>query len=523
VLPHLVNDPEFERMLADEARIASGVRHPNVCEIYDLGEERHVLYIAMEWVYGDSVSHLVKASGTPSGGIDLDPRVVARIVSDAAAGLHAAHNLVDDDGRALHVVHRDVSPHNLLVSLDGTVKVTDFGVAKAVGASHESTSAGQLKGKVAYMAPEQATGQPVDRRSDVFALGCVLYEATTGQRPFRGEGEHQVMQELVKGAFARPSRLVRGYPFELERIVTRALAPQPLHRFQTMEQMRTALEEWISKSGPVVTQSQVAGIVKQRLGAEVEKRRARIRAASAEIAERGEAFDALQMTPSGASVRPMGATPSGVVPMREGSVAPPAPERISHVGLTEPVASPPVIPLAPRAPSAPQYFIAGAIGVLTAAVVGVAGFYVWRGMTPAPSPTRATAFASPESPPPVLAAASAAPASSAGLPAVPPAIAHPAAPIVFKVIPDKAYFVVDGSATEPTVRTLDRPASGSTRTLVVRADGYVDQTLTLDDSAPASIDVWLDAVPKKSASQAKTPPSDATSTRAPEALPANPY
>ena len=177
ILPHLASDPEFERMLSDEARITSGTRHPNVVEIYELGEESGVVYIAMEWVYGDALSNILRVGGKTTA---LDPRIAARIVADAAAGLHAAHNLADDAGIALEVVHRDVSPQNLLVSLDGNVKVTDFGVAKAIGASHEPTAAGQLKGKIAYMAPEQATGIAVNRRSDVFALGCVLYEATTG-------------------------------------------------------------------------------------------------------------------------------------------------------------------------------------------------------------------------------------------------------------------------------------------------------------------------------------------------------
>src|SRR5580704_15725285 len=160
ILPHLASDPEFERMLIDEARIASGTRHPNVVEIYELGEERGIVYIAMEWVYGDSLSQVLKAGGTAT---PLDPRIASRVIADAAAGLHAAHNLTDDAGTALEVVHRDVSPHNLLITLDGNVKVTDFGVAKAIGASHEPTAAGQLKGKIAYMAPEQATGAGVDR------------------------------------------------------------------------------------------------------------------------------------------------------------------------------------------------------------------------------------------------------------------------------------------------------------------------------------------------------------------------
>jgi hypothetical protein len=525
VLPHLASDPEFERMLVDEARIASGVRHPNVCEIYDLGDERNVVYIAMEWVYGDSLSHLIKAGGSASvAGSGLDPRIVARIVSDAAAGLHAAHNLVDDDGNALQVVHRDVSPHNLLISLDGNVKVTDFGVAKAVGASHQATVAGQLKGKIAYMAPEQATGSPVDRRSDVFSLGCVLYEATTGKQPFRGEGEHQVMQELLKGSFTPPSRVVRGYPFDLERIVTRALAAQPLHRYQTMEQMRIALEEWISKSGPVVTQTHVAALVRERIGVEVEKRRERIRVASAAIVERGETFDPAQMTPSGAAVRPS-ATPSGVQPMRDGSIPPPAPGRVSRTAFGEQAGFPPVMPLSPRAPSAAQYFIAGAIGVLAASAMGAGGFYVWRSMTTPASTTLAATRAAPSSSASTGAPAGSIAAARAAAP-VAAVAARVAAPILFKVIPEKAYFVIDGQSLAPTVRSLDRPAVGTPKTLIVRADGFEDQTLTLDDTAPASVDVWLNAVaPKKSSGGSKAPsgsPGDSTSAK-PEALPANPY
>src|SRR5579872_6472081 len=153
ILPHLAHNPEFEKMFLDEARIAAGVHHPNVTEIYDLGEEGRVLYLAMEWVNGDSLVHLLRGmQGKTSQ--PIEPRIAARIIADACAGLHAAHELTDDDGRLLNVVHRDVSPHNILVSLEGTVKMTDFGVAKALGQTHQETAAGQVKGKVAYMAPE---------------------------------------------------------------------------------------------------------------------------------------------------------------------------------------------------------------------------------------------------------------------------------------------------------------------------------------------------------------------------------
>jgi serine/threonine-protein kinase len=276
ILPHLADEPEFERMFLDEARIASGVHHPNVCEIYELGEEKKTLYLAMEWVSGDSFARVLRASGKTE---PVEPRVVARIVADACAGLHAAHELADDDGRSLGVVHRDLSPHNILLTADGTAKVADFGVAKALGQLHEATSAGQLKGKIAYMAPEQVTGSAIDRRSDVFSLGCVLYEATTGQRPFRGDGDHQVMHAVLKGEYAAPTSLIRNYPVELERIVARALQQQPILRYPTAERMRFALEEFVAR-GQLVTQSNVAQVVRARIGEQIDRRKERIRQAS---------------------------------------------------------------------------------------------------------------------------------------------------------------------------------------------------------------------------------------------------
>ena len=291
ILPHLAEEPEFERMFLDEARIASGVHHPNVCEIYELGEERHTLYLAMEWVSGDSLSRVLRASGKTEA---LDPRIVCRILADACAGVHAAHELADDDGRQLGVVHRDMSPHNILLTLDGVGKVCDFGVAKALGQLHEQTSAGQLKGKINYMSPEQVTGQPVDRRSDVFSIGCVLYEATTGARPFQGDNDFLVMQAILKNEIVPPTSILRNYPPELERIVMRALAAQPILRYPTAERMRFALEELLTK-GQLVTQSNVAQVVRARIGSLLERRRDRIR----EVSAREPGADAGAWDPSG--------------------------------------------------------------------------------------------------------------------------------------------------------------------------------------------------------------------------------
>jgi serine/threonine-protein kinase len=277
ILPELACEPEFERMFLDEARIASGVHHPNVCEIYELGEEQGILYLAMEWVTGDTFSRLMRPMGENQ---IVDPRVAARVIADACAGLHVAHELTDDHGHLLNVVHRDISPQNLLVTGDGVTKIADFGVAKALNQLHDPTSAGQLKGKLGYMPPEQLLNGAIDRRSDVFSLGAILYEATTGQRPFLGDGDPQVMRALVNGDFTPPSAVVRGYPAELEQIIFFAMAASPAGRFPTAEKMRIALEGFLAR-GPIVTQGDVAQLLRARIGPQMERRRERIRQAAA--------------------------------------------------------------------------------------------------------------------------------------------------------------------------------------------------------------------------------------------------
>src|SRR5690606_21509158 len=152
--------------------------------VYEVDEASGVMYMAMEWVEGDSLHALIAESGKRR---PIPAEMAVRIIADAAAGLHAAHELTDASGKLLGVVHRDVSPHNILIGTDGAIKLVDFGVAKAMGRIGDATQAGQLKGKFGYMSPEQARGKPVDRRADIFALGIVLFELTTTRRLFRGE------------------------------------------------------------------------------------------------------------------------------------------------------------------------------------------------------------------------------------------------------------------------------------------------------------------------------------------------
>lgn len=275
LMSHLAENDAFRDMFYDEARIASRIHHENVARTYELVELEGMLTLVMEWVDGSALVHLLRPNGLPDDAprVALPMREAARILADTCAGLHAAHELLGEDGRPLAVVHRDVSPHNILLTRDGRVKVTDFGVAKAIGKSH-MTMAGQVKGKLAYMSPEQLVGGGVDRRSDIFALGNVLYETTTGAKPFQGEHDPQIMTAIVMGNLRPPSEVLPGYPRALEEIVMRALAPDQEARFPTALQMKQALESWLAASGPPVGPRNVSILLHERCGPDLAARAA---------------------------------------------------------------------------------------------------------------------------------------------------------------------------------------------------------------------------------------------------------
>jgi len=192
ILPGAIDDARMEEMFLVEAELASKIHHPNVVGTIDLGEHEGVLYLVMEWVDGESLNVLMTKAAS-QGGVPL--AIGVNLIGQACQGLFAAHNLRDDEGALLGVVHRDVSPHNLLVTFTGTAKVVDFGIAKATSLA-SSTEVGEVKGKFAYMAPEQIRAQPVDARTDLFALGILLYQITTGRHPFRGENPGETLQNI---------------------------------------------------------------------------------------------------------------------------------------------------------------------------------------------------------------------------------------------------------------------------------------------------------------------------------------
>jgi serine/threonine protein kinase len=242
----LADDTQFRNMFLDEARLAARLNHPNVVHTYEVGAHEGVYFIAMEYLEGQSLNKVIKEALKREEEFDLN--FCARVVSDALAGLHHAHELRDYDGTPLRIIHRDVSPHNVFVTYDGVVKLVDFGIAKAALSSVE-TEVGVLKGKVAYMSPEQADGRPLDQRADVFAMGIVLWELLTRQRLMQGDSAAATLHRLMNVPIPALSSVRPDADPELEAIVARSLEKDPADRFQSAQEMRDALEAYIAQSG----------------------------------------------------------------------------------------------------------------------------------------------------------------------------------------------------------------------------------------------------------------------------------
>ena len=272
--PHIAADQQFTTMFLDEARLAARIRHPNVVPTVDLqhGPEGH--YLVMEFVEGESLLGLLRQSVKLNKPIPAG--VTIRVMLDALGGLHAAHELTGDLGEPLNLVHRDVSPHNVLVGVDGIARIVDFGIARAeerIGTTRD----GQLKGKLAYMAPEQTTSEPVDRRVDVFTAGIVLFECLTGKRLFRGQTDAEVLRNLIERPIPKLREVSPGYPQSLEDVCARALQRNPDDRFDTAADFAEALEQAAEPLG-IATPKQVGAYVRDVAGELVDSLMRRVRA-----------------------------------------------------------------------------------------------------------------------------------------------------------------------------------------------------------------------------------------------------
>jgi eukaryotic-like serine/threonine-protein kinase len=266
--PQYAKDPQFVSMFLDEARLAARIQHPNVVPTLDVVALQGELFLVMDYVQGESLSRLTRKTVERGGRIPT--RIAVTVMISVLYGLHAAHEARSEHGDPLGIVHRDVSPQNVLVGVDGVARVLDFGVAKAAGRV-QTTHEGQLKGKVAYMAPEQLLGKPVDRRTDVYAAAVVLWESIVGRRLFEGDNPGMVMNRVIEGQIESPSRLAPGLSTDLDAVVRRGLARDQSARFSTAREMAVALEQVIVLASPREVGEWVEHTAGRTLGKRAEK------------------------------------------------------------------------------------------------------------------------------------------------------------------------------------------------------------------------------------------------------------
>jgi serine/threonine protein kinase len=263
VHPHLAEDEDFVRMFLNEAKLAAGLDHQNIAHVIDFGTVDGEHFMAMEYVHGRGVHQILRES---KGSLPIECALA--IVQGVAAALHYAHERTRSDGRPMGLVHRDVSPSNVLVSYEGEVKLLDFGIAKATAVTR-ATRTGTIKGKLAYMAPEQVRGEDIDRRADVFSLGTVLYELTTGRRCFYAPGEFALINRVAEGRYTKPSAIDPDFPRELEAIISKALRVDRDERYATARELQQAIETYATAQGIQLSPISLSTFMRATFGAEV--------------------------------------------------------------------------------------------------------------------------------------------------------------------------------------------------------------------------------------------------------------
>ncbi len=327
MLPKLSDDPQFERMFLNEAALATRIQHPNVAQILDLGEHGELVYMVMEWVDGEALSTVMRAADQVKSTIPRD--LAIGILERACWGLHAAHEVTNENDESAGIVHRDVSPQNILVAYNGAVKVVDFGVAKAPGLPGGETNTGSLKGKVPFMSPEQAQCGTIDRRTDIFAIGVMLYRMMTGVHPFVGNNDLDTLQNIVHDEPVRPRERDPSISPELEHIILTCLAKDRTQRFASMADLANALNGVARR----ISEQEIAQCIAGFMGPKGAQRRAQLKQAAKSLGWALQTNDQMpamgmmtpshpsqvsrpgpyslpgQFTPSGQSVSVVGAQP----------------------------------------------------------------------------------------------------------------------------------------------------------------------------------------------------------------------
>jgi eukaryotic-like serine/threonine-protein kinase len=273
IRPHLSKQASFVKMFLNEAKLAAQLNHPNIVQIYDLGKISESYFIAMEYIFGRDMRRIIPKAD--SLGIPFPMVYALKIASSVCEGLYYAHQKVDLYGNPLNIVHRDVTPENIFVSFDGTVKVLDFGIAKAAN-QIEQTRAGEIKGKLSYMSPEQCMGKQLDQRSDLFSLGVVLYEWLTGFKLFTGDSEVAILKSITEGKIYAPSYFKADIPDAVEAILMRALEKDRDRRYQTAWDMQYDLDQFLSQYEFTPSNIHLSNFLKQLFNDELEDEKSRL-------------------------------------------------------------------------------------------------------------------------------------------------------------------------------------------------------------------------------------------------------
>lgn len=380
ILPQHAESEDFIRMFLAEARLAATLHHPNIVQVYDIGEEAGAFFFTMEYVQGQDLRKLVRAARKKSVPIPLEH--VLHIVTGVAAGLNHAHEKNGRDGKPLGIVHRDVSPSNVLVTYDGGVKIVDFGIAKAATAQ-VNTIAGTLKGKIPYMSPEQCRGEAVDRRSDIFSIGTLLWEMTTGSRLFAGDNEFAILNRVAKGDVPPPTSIRPDYPPELEAIVMRALQADPELRYDSALDLQVDLEDFSREARLPVSSARMARFMRDLFVEDIEKAAAQLAADADDVQTVPQPVLAPTSMGGGTAEPHVEYTPSEV---RVGGGGMPTPgPSASETGIVQHSGSYSHVPGQTR----PAVLLAVGLGVLALGGAAATGYAIWGGApAPAAAPTQ---------------------------------------------------------------------------------------------------------------------------------------
>jgi serine/threonine protein kinase len=453
---HLARETAFVEMFLDEARLAAGIHHPNVGEILEVGEDDGLLFMVGELVMGQSLAEVFRRAGQM--GVKVSNDTSAWMISRVCLGLHAAHELQDHTGKSLKLVHRDVSPKNILISYNGSVKLIDFGVAQAQGRlSH--TDAGTLKGKIGYMPPEQIMGEKVDRRGDLFSLGVVLYKIVTGVAPFRGGSDGERIHKILQGNFLRPRKVAPEMDGLLEDIILRAMATKPDERFPSAAHMNSDLESYLRTRTASVGSLQMADLMNEMFEEDIFEFQYRLQTKTAESTDAGQ--DDLSMP---------GRSATAGIGKSEPSTAAGTPAAIEHGTIRTKRSSGLGLGI-------------GIAGVLLA-VAAIAWVVIPKGSdqdkeVPAVAPPVAVLEPKVEEKVPVVEEE------------------KPPSKITLDIVPKNAVISVDGKIVEKGTTELSFPVDGRMHELKASAVGYLDDNVAFISDRDQTVKVSLKRVWKK--------------------------